>query len=316
MIAELSATTVLLIAAPVAGAVFLLVLVLYASSRSRSPVALRLEREAARRDRARRRAEARALEEEPEPVLVAAGHGHAEAEMEAAAGPGTSLAVPVATPPASVRAALVEAQRARLVAPPLPARDPEKAELDRRQFINRGIVGGTTIGLGIFGVASLAFMYPKGSKGFGGKVNSGVSPETAIAYLKDNGKPIYSGEGRFYIVPLVYKDEAEARKTYPLTFDDSKAAGIVVLYQKCAHLGCRVPWCDSSQWFECPCHGSQYNLLGERQRGPAPRGLSRFPFTINAAGEVVVDSGKPIDAPPRGPNTPGLPDPPDHCVAG
>ena len=31
-----------------------------------------------------------------------------------------------------------------------------------------------------------------------------------------------------------------------------------------------------SQWFECPCHGSKYNRVGEKKGGPAPRGLDRF----------------------------------------
>ncbi len=44
------------------------------------------------------------------------------------------------------------------------------------------------------------------------------------------------------------------------------------LYQRCVHLGCRVPFCNSSKWFECPCHGSKYNEAGEYQLGPAPRG--------------------------------------------
>ncbi len=50
----------------------------------------------------------------------------------------------------------------------------------------------------------------------------------------------------------------------------------MTLYQKCVHLGCRVPFCQSSQWFECPCHGSKYNKAGEYRFGPAPTGLNRF----------------------------------------
>ena len=47
--------------------------------------------------------------------------------------------------------------------------------------------------------------------------------------------------------------------------------------QKCPHLGCRVPECATSQWFECQCHGSQYNRAGEKKAGPAPRGMDRHP---------------------------------------
>lgn len=80
--------------------------------------------------------------------------------------------------------------------------------------------------------------------------------------------------------------------------------GIVALHQKCPHLGCRVPRCKSSQWFECPCHGSKYNRVGEKKAGPAPRGLDRFPVVI-AAGKVTVDTGQIVLGPTIGTNTTG-----------
>ena len=67
--------------------------------------------------------------------------------------------------------------------------------------------------------------------------------------------------------------------------------GIVALYQKCVHLGCRVPWCQTSQWFECPCHGSKYNRVGEKKGGPAPRGLDRFVVTV-AGDKMTIDTGR------------------------
>ena len=74
------------------------------------------------------------------------------------------------------------------------------------------------------------------------------------------------------------------------------------LYQKCVHLGCSVPHCEKSLLFECPCHGSKYRLSGEYYGGPAPRGLDRFPITIQG-GKVVVDTGDTQIGPPRGTNT-------------
>ena len=315
MFADVSATTVLLIAAPVAVFLFLLVLVLYASARSKPSVATRLEREASRREKARRRVLAES-EREEEAVPVMAAEPAAD-RPEATAGTSLAVAEPAvleAGPSPEVRAQLEEAQRARLVAPPVPARDPEKAELDRRQFINRGLAGGTALGFGIFGVASIAFLYPKLGRGFGGKVSGGRA-EAAIQEYQDKKTPLYIPEGRFYLVPFIVGPgkEEEAKKAYSQTYEMSKAAGVTAVYQKCAHLGCRVPWCAPSQWFECPCHGSQYNALGERQGGPAPRGLSRFPFEIQG-GEVVVDTSRPVDAPPQGTETTGLPPPPVHCV--
>jgi cytochrome b6-f complex iron-sulfur subunit len=92
-------------------------------------------------------------------------------------------------------------------------------------------------------------------------------------------------------------------------------AGVIALYQKCPHLGCRVPWCDTSQWFECGCHGSQYNRVGEKKGGPAPRGMDMFPVSIDG-GRVTVDTGLVIQGVPIGTNTTGQEAEGPHCVGG
>ena len=99
----------------------------------------------------------------------------------------------------------------------------------------------------------------------------------------------------------------------PPVLKGMKDAGIVALYQKCPHLGCRVPSCVSSQWFECPCHGSQYNQVGEKKGGPAPRGMDRFGVEV-AGGSVTVDTGTVFQGPPVGTNTTGQEAEGPHCV--
>jgi cytochrome b6-f complex iron-sulfur subunit len=91
--------------------------------------------------------------------------------------------------------------------------------------------------------------------------------------------------------------------------------GIMPLYQRCVHLGCRVPFCQTSQWFECPCHGSKYNGAGEYQLGPAPTGLQRFKVTVDSSGNVMVDTSVIIGGPPRGTNTINEPPQGPFCVA-
>ncbi|HEV7536625.1 MAG TPA: Rieske 2Fe-2S domain-containing protein, partial [Acidimicrobiia bacterium] len=90
--------------------------------------------------------------------------------------------------------------------------------------------------------------------------------------------------------------------------------GIVALYQRCVHLGCRVPFCQTSQWFECPCHGSKYNRVGEKKAGPAPRGLDRFYATQSGDGSIVVDTGNIFLGPPIGTNTTGQEAEGPNCV--
>jgi len=88
---------------------------------------------------------------------------------------------------------------------------------------------------------------------------------------------------------------------------------VVALYQKCVHLGCRVPWCTASQWFECPCHGSKYNRVGEKKGGPAPRGLDRFGVSVDG-GQVVVDTKQVVLGPPIGTDTTGQGLEGPHCA--
>ena len=74
---------------------------------------------------------------------------------------------------------------------------------------------------------------------------------------------------------------------------------LVALAEKCTHLGCRVPWCESSGQFECPCHGSNFNRAGDYRTGPAPRGMDRYEIEV-IDGIVHVDTGSVIAGPSPG----------------
>jgi len=74
---------------------------------------------------------------------------------------------------------------------------------------------------------------------------------------------------------------------------------LFALSQKCPHLGCHVPYCESSGRFECPCHGSIYDLAGEYIAGPAPRGMDRYEVKLDGD-NVVVDTSILQSGPPRG----------------
>lgn len=74
-------------------------------------------------------------------------------------------------------------------------------------------------------------------------------------------------------------------------------SGVVALYKVCTHLGCLYKWVDANHRFECPCHGSKFELDGTFIEGPAPRSLDRFAITVEtSAGSLVSDAeGSPID---------------------
>jgi Rieske Fe-S protein len=51
--------------------------------------------------------------------------------------------------------------------------------------------------------------------------------------------------------------------------------------------------CDELKRFTCRCHGSTYNILGEKlKEGPAARGMDRFAVEIGASGVVVIDTSQ------------------------
>ena len=196
---------------------------------------------------------------------------------------------------------LIESRRRSGAPAEQPATEPADAAppkarrtVTRRDFFRGGLLASLAIFTAEFGGASLAFLWPNLKGQFGSKIVAGSLTDIK-AYIESQDQPYYYGAGRFYIVP--YTGDGADTIYKGITED-----GLMALYQKCVHLGCRVPFCQSSQWFECPCHGSKYNEAGEYQLGPAPTGLNRFVLTVQ--GDVVkVDTSNIIPGPPRGTNT-------------
>jgi cytochrome b6-f complex iron-sulfur subunit len=151
--------------------------------------------------------------------------------------------------------------------------DPLSKPVPRRRFLNwawKGLAAGLAVEAGW---TTYDILNPKPSGAFGGIVRAGTAsdyPEGTVRYFQD---------GRFYVA--------------------STQNSLVALYQKCPHLGCRVPFCDSSGRFECPCHGSIYNIRGEYIQAPTPRAMDRFLIEVKGD-EVLVDTGKVVEGPPRG----------------
>lgn len=191
--------------------------------------------------------------------------------------------------------------------------DAEAMGVTRRQFFNRGIVTFVGLGLSGFGAATLAFLWPKRGVGFGSVINLG-SIESVQAKIDEGDGFAYYPAGRMWLTHYPQEALATARDLYSPAELAGMEAGLVALYQKCPHLGCRVPECKSSQWFECQCHGSQYNRVGEKKGGPAPRGMDRFPMEIGGGGSIAVNTGVIITGPPIGTNTTGQEAEGPHCV--
>lgn len=190
--------------------------------------------------------------------------------------------------------------------------DPETYGVTRRQFLNRSVFALMGLGISVFGVAIVGYLWPSGSSGFGSKIRVGKVSDV-LADIAANDGFLYKPEGRMWITAYPPSALPKAESVYSPSELTGMEAGLVALYQKCPHLGCRVPECKSSQWFECPCHGSQYNQVGEKKGGPAPRGMDRFAMEL--AGDVfVVNTGQVIQGPPIGVNTTGQEAEGPHCI--
>jgi len=191
--------------------------------------------------------------------------------------------------------------------------DADALGVARRQFLNRGIIAGFGLGLSGFGASLLAFLWPQVSGGFGSTIKVGKVTDINAQIQQGNGF-YYFPEGRMWVTNYPAAALDKAKKTYSQSELAGMEAGLVALYQKCVHLGCRVPACVTSQWFECPCHGSQYNQVGEKKGGPAPRGLDRFAMSVSG-GAFTVNTGLIIQGPPIGTNTTGQEAEGPHCIS-
>jgi cytochrome b6-f complex iron-sulfur subunit len=180
----------------------------------------------------------------------------------------------------------------------------------RRTFLERGVLG--LFAASLAGVATSAVDYVATAlSARQGKSYTLGAAEQLRRHLAA-GTPYYDPVGGFYVVAYPEVDLTAAREAY--TGDELAAMehGFVALDQACTHLGCRVPFCPTSKWFECPCHGSRYNGVGEQRRGPAPRGLDRYELTV-VDGQVVVDTRHKTLGPPPGTDTTGQAPAGPHC---
>ena len=200
----------------------------------------------------------------------------------------------------------VAANQARSAGLPVPPK--RAAAVSRRDFFRKSLITSLLVFGAQFGGASIAFLWPSLKGGFGALIDAGALDDIKAAV--SSGEPFYVGTGRFYIVP--YNGTAKGDIDY--VKEGVAGDGIMPLYQRCVHLGCRVPFCGQSKWFECPCHGSKYNSAGEYQLGPAPRGMDRFHVEVSA-GRVLVDTSEVVLGPPRGTDTIDQPPQGAFCVA-
>lgn len=176
------------------------------------------------------------------------------------------------------------------LAPPAGARRRQRPS--RRDFLRASLaVVGVGLGASVGG-SSLAYIWPNLRGGFGALVDIGTEAEIAEG-IRGSGGSFPVPAARAYLVAYDAADDPDGAYA-----EVTAGTSFMALYQRCVHLGCRVPWCVASTRFECPCHKSRYNRWGEWQEGPAPRGLDRFKVTV-VDDRVLVDTRTIVPGPAR-----------------
>lgn len=145
----------------------------------------------------------------------------------------------------------------------------------RREFLFYIWGASIVLLLGQAGAGLIWFALPRFKEGeFGGifKFNAADLPRSP------GGNPVSVPQGRFH---MSYTENNE----------------LVSLYGVCTHLGCLPSWNPGTVRFECPCHGSKFELNGKYIEGPAPRSLDRFRMTItfnDGSTASMNDNGDPV----------------------
>ncbi len=146
---------------------------------------------------------------------------------------------------------------------------PASTGVQRRTFVRNAALGAVGSALAITGAGFGALLWPNKTGAFGSVLT--VPPDQVPPV---GAEPYRNVAGKFF---LVHSED-----------------GLLALYNKCPHLGCSVPWVgppDDPQAFQCPCHVSMYNYVGERTGGPAPRPMDYMTVTVDEAGNVLVNTG-------------------------
>ena len=161
-----------------------------------------------------------------------------------------------------------------------PAVSAEKHTLrvNRRELLNYAWAASIALFMAEAGVVTYLFALPRFKEGeFGGvfTLDAGAPPPVGAA-------PVDNPEARFWL--------------------SNTENGVLALHKVCTHLGCLYNWVATTFRFECPCHGSKFEIDGTYIEGPAPRDLDRFVVTaLDADGKELAKSedGAPLPLPDK-----------------
>ena len=177
----------------------------------------------------------------------------------------------------------------------------DERTVSRRSFMRRMVGAGVGLLSLEFVAGSIAFLWPNITEGLGAKFRVGTLTDlitAAPAFAK--GYPYSFAPARSFLINVPAARSLASGETVDMP--PASASDMIALWRQCPHLGCMVPdLCESVKRFECRCHGSTYNILGEKlEKGPAERGMDRFAVLMEEDGTVVIDTGEIVRGAPEG----------------
>ena len=114
-----------------------------------------------------------------------------------------------------------------------------------------------------------------------------VSPECtetigSTSYLSLDGGPIANVNQLQALSPIYF----EYPSGYPNVLLMQPDGTIIALSLLCTHLCCNPQFQCASNEFDCPCHGSKFDISGNVLHGPATLPLPKIELTIDSSGEI------------------------------
>jgi cytochrome b6-f complex iron-sulfur subunit len=130
--------------------------------------------------------------------------------------------------------------------------DEEEIGVNRRQFLNRALLGVSGFSAGVLGIGILGFLWPTGSSGFGGKIDAG-NIDDILGQISDKRTPFYVPLAKTYLNPYpknalpAAKKVASYKPVLPATKKDSSPSTSgactwgVACRGACLHSGSSAP---------------------------------------------------------------------------
>ncbi|MFZ0546702.1 MAG: Rieske (2Fe-2S) protein [Candidatus Promineifilaceae bacterium] len=135
--------------------------------------------------------------------------------------------------------------------------------ISRRRFLTLVVHSGWLAAVGVVVYQIGRFLGAKG-------LETGPSPLVTAGTLAD-----------FPPETTTYVPEARA-------WVQHRAAELTALDAVCPHLGCLVQQKEAGSGFRCPCHGSEFGVDGELERGPAERPLRQLDIQTQPDDTVTI----------------------------